>query len=446
MLGENISKFVTTIHTTKKLKVLIVTYYWPPAGGSGVQRWLKFVKYLRNFNIEPVVYTVKNPNYPVADTSLVQEIPAGIEILKQPIFEPNNMRSIFGKKEKQSAGFFNKKPSFFGKVVRYIRGNYFIPDARKFWVKPSVKYLKTYLLNNKIDLVITTGPPHSVHLIGLQLKEKCHVKWLADFRDPMAGVYYHNDLLLSEKTQHKLEKLEATILKTADQVVVVGNSMKTAFEKITDNIEVISNGFDDDNTPPPQKVVLDTKFTLAHIGLLPHQSNPTTLWEVLGDLVAEDENFAADLQIHFIGKTAHNVFDDITKYGLYKQVLVTKYVAHDRVLLYQQKSQVLLLLIPQVKDAAAIITGKVFEYLKSNRPILALAPIPSDVQEIIDKTRTGTVVDFNDKASLKNVILAMYANYKSGNLQVVSKNIEQYHRKKLTQKLSEVIKNLKEKQ
>ena len=145
-----------------KKSIGILTYYWPPAGGSGVQRWLKFVKYLRDFNIEPVIYTVKNPSYPIIDDCLKSEIPEGIEILKQPIFEPNSITSLFGiNKKKESAGFLDPSPSFFEKIVQYSRANFFIPDARKFWIQPSVNFLMMYLKKHHIDIVITTGPPHS---------------------------------------------------------------------------------------------------------------------------------------------------------------------------------------------------------------------------------------------------------------------------------------------
>ena len=160
-----------------KKKVLIITYYWPPAGGSGVQRWLKFSKYLRDFEIEPIIYTVKNPSYPILDDSLLSEIPEGIEIVKQKIFESNSLLSIFGStSKKESAGFLNPNPTFFGKIIQYIRANYFIPDARKFWIQPSVNFLNNYLENNHIDAIITTGPPHSMHIIGLELKKKLGIK------------------------------------------------------------------------------------------------------------------------------------------------------------------------------------------------------------------------------------------------------------------------------
>ncbi|VAW26277.1 TPR/glycosyl transferase domain protein, partial [hydrothermal vent metagenome] len=193
-------------------KALIITYYWPPAGGSGVQRWLKFVKYFRDFGIEPIVFTVKNPHYQILDKSLAKEIPKGIEILKQPIWEPNNIVSFFVKKNNETVGFLNPNPSFFGKLAQYIRANYFIPDARKFWIKPSVKYLKNYLSKNEIDVIITTGPPHSTHLIGLKLKQKLAVKWIADFRDPWTEIDYFHQLPLTKKSIIKHKYLERRVL------------------------------------------------------------------------------------------------------------------------------------------------------------------------------------------------------------------------------------------
>ena len=199
-LGRLLLRLWLNYTMSSKKKVLIITYYWPPAGGSGVQRWLKFVKYLRDFNIEPVVYTVDNPSYPILDKSLESEIPKDLEILKQPIFEPNSILSFFGnKKKKESAGFLNSNPTFFGKIVLFIRANYFIPDARKFWIKPSVKFLSNYLKNNEIDAMITTGPPHSMHVIGLALKEKFEVKWISDFRDPWTEIDYFQQLPLTKK-------------------------------------------------------------------------------------------------------------------------------------------------------------------------------------------------------------------------------------------------------
>ena len=185
---------------SSKKKVLIITYYWPPAGGPGVQRWLKFTKYLRDFDIEPVIYTIDNPSYPVLDFSSENEIPKDIEVLKQPIFEPNSVFTFFRvNNKKESAGFLNPNPTLLGKMIQYIRANYFIPDGRKFWIQPSVKFLSNYLKNHKIDVIISTGPPHSMHLIGLKLKKQLGIKWISDFRDPWTEIDYFKQLPLTKK-------------------------------------------------------------------------------------------------------------------------------------------------------------------------------------------------------------------------------------------------------
>ncbi len=420
------------------MKVLIITYYWPNAGGSGVQRWLKFVKYLQGFGIEPIVYTVDNANYEVVDESLLNEIPEGITVLKQSIFEPNN----FIKNKNVSTARVSSKPSFIQRTMQYIRGNYFIPDARKYWVKPSVKYLTTYLKENNVDAIITTGPPHSMHLIGMKLKQKIGVKWIADFRDPMSNLFYNSDLLLTNKSKKKLQQLEKEILTTADKVITVSNHIAMEFEKNGVGVAVISNGYDDE-VLESKNVSLDAKFTLSHIGLLPTQSNPKILWKVLQELVSENQIFASDLEIHLVGNVSEKVLSSISESRLQKYLKLTKYVSHSRAIALQKQSQVLLLFIPQVDGAKGIVTGKIFEYLVSNRPILAIAPIDGDVTKIISDTKTGTVIGFDDEIQLKSTILELYKQYKEGELKVKPENIDKFHRKNLTQKLSEIIKVLK---
>ncbi len=418
-------------------KALVITYYWPPAGGSGVQRWLKFVKYFRDFGVEPIVYTVDDPNYPILDESLYSDIPEGIEVLKQPIWEPNKLFSFFGKKSNESAGFLNPNPSFFGKILQYIRANYFIPDARKFWIKPSVNYLKDYISKNKIDVIITTGPPHSVHLIGLQLKQQLGVKWLADFRDPWTEIDYFHQLPLTSKAISKHHFLEQEVLKNADAVVVVGNTMKENYLKFNSNIFTITNGFDE--TISEGELELDKKFTLTHIGLMNADRNPIMLWEVLSELIAENIDFSKDFELNLIGKSAPSVIEDITKFGLQLNCVLISYVSHNEVLNFQKKSQVLLLLVNDVPSAKGIITGKIFEYLMAKRPILAIAPKDGDLAVILKETNAGSVIGFGEKEALKQQILMLYNQFKDGSLKVDSINIEQYHRKQLTKKMVEII-------
>ena len=421
------------------MKVLIITYYWVPAGGSGVQRWLKFVKYLRDFGIEPIVFTVENPNYPITDSSLANEIPNNISVVKNPIWEPNHLLSIFKKeKTKTSAGFLNPNPGIIEKSLQYIRANYFIPDARMFWIQPSVKKLKQYLSSHKIDAIISTGPPHSMHLIGLHLKKELGIKWIADFRDPWTDIDYFHQLPLTQRAKEKHLTLEKEVLKQADATIVVGKTMKRNYLKFTDNIHVITNGFDTESTNEKRSTP-SKNFTLTHIGLMNADRNPKMLWEVLNELSTEITEFDNDLEIKLIGSIADEVTKNIQAYA-FKNTTHISYVPHSEVKKHQQEAQVLLLAVNNVPSAKGIITGKIFEYLQAKRPILAIGPEEGDLAEILLRTNAGTIVDFNNKSKLKEVILHLYQQYKNNNNEVNSKHIQKYHRKELTQQLANLIK------
>ena len=309
-----------------------------------------------------------------------------------------------------------------------------------FWIRPSVQFLTEYLSKNKIDVIITTGPPHSLHLIGLQLKQKLDIKWVTDFRDPWTDIDYFHQLPLTNKTIQRHHQLEEEVVSNADCVLVVGKTMKEKYLKFNQNIEVITNGFDD--VEDKIKVELDTKFSLVHIGMMNADRNPEALWKVLSELIKENKDFAEDLQLKFIGKLAHEVFESIKNYKLTSLIEFIPYLPHQEVIIFQHSAQVLLLAVNKVPSASGIITGKLFEYLQANRPILAIAPTEGDLAEIINTTKSGKVVGFGDEKSLKKNILEMYKAYKNHNLAVDSKGIEQYHRKNLTGRLAEIIKKI----
>jgi glycosyltransferase involved in cell wall biosynthesis len=421
------------------LKVLIITYYWPPAGGSGVQRWLKFVKYLQNFDIEPIVYTVDDASYPKEDSSLMNEVPENIEVLKQPIWEPTDL--LFWKKKKeQKSGVSNAVNNGF---LSFLRGNFFIPDPKVFWVNSSVKYLQEYLKSNKIDLIISTGPPHSMHLIANELCKKNNLKWIADFRDPWTDLYYNKEFKQLTLAKNKNKKLETSVLLNADCVLTVSNSLKKEFAKQAKRVEVITNGFDDE-VLSNNLINLDSKFSISYIGLLPVQSNPKLLFTVLNELCIENPDFKKDLNINFIGDISDVIKKDIETNNLLENTNFIGYVSHQKAIDYQKKAQVLLLLIPNVEKSEGILTGKLFEYLRAKRPILAIGPENGDLSEILKSTNAGVVVGFNNKAKLRIEIRTLYQQYKKGSLKVNSKNIEQFHRKELTKSLSILIKSLLE--
>ena len=419
------------------MKVLIITYYWPPAGGSGVQRWLKFVKYLQGFNMQPIVYTISNPRYPSIDDSLLNEIPKNIEVLKHPIWEPTDL--LFWKKNlQQNSGISNTSKSSF---LSFIRGNFFIPDPKLFWIKPSVKYLQKYLNKNDVDVIISTGPPHSMHLIAEKLHQKNDIKWLADFRDPWSDIYYNKDFKEFSFVKNRNKKLEESVLKKADCVLTVSNALKKEFSKYANRVEVVTNGFDDDFLEPT-KVLLDEKFTISYIGLLPKQSNPENLFRVLQVLCSQHKDFEKELQLNFIGDISDVVKTAVFNNKLVENTRFINYVDHANAIEYQRKAQVLLLLIPNVKKCKGILTGKLFEYLSAKRPILAIGPEDGDLADVIEDTNAGVIVDFDNNDKLSSEILKLYHQYKKGNLEVNSKNINKYHRKELTKKLASIINSL----
>ena len=424
-------------------KALIICYYWPPAGGPGVQRWLKFVSHLKSFDIAPVVYVPENPNYPIIDKDLVSQIPADVTILKHPIKEPYKFAAIFSKKKTQqiSSGIIsNKKSSFLEKLLLFIRGNYFIPDARVGWVSPSVVFLKHYLKTHPVDCIISSGPPHSLHLIGLELQKDLHLPWIADFRDPWTTIHYHKSLLLTKASAGKHKALESLVLNTANHILVTSPSTQKEFSLLTNTpITVITNGFE------PLEVKhqgLDARFSIAHIGSLLTQRNPTVLWEVLSELVKEDPVFAQDLEISLTGVVSDQVLSSIALVGLTKNTTLKGYVPHKQAVMLQHKAQILLLLEQDSEDTKAIIPGKLFEYLQAHRPIIAIGPKGSDIEGIINTTESGVYIAANQKEALKKQLLTYYSAYKKDALFIPSKNLELFTRKNLTKKVADVINRL----
>ncbi|QRM90411.1 glycosyltransferase [Lacinutrix sp. WUR7] len=424
-----------------KKKVLIISYYWPPAGGPGVQRWLKFVKYLPEFDIEPIVYIPENPNYPLIDTSLINEVSKELTIIKQPISEPYKFAGFLSKKNAKSIskGLIpeQKKQTIIEKLMLFVRGNFFIPDARKNWVKPSVNYLSTYISDYKIDTIITTGPPHSLHLIGMQLKERLGVKWLADFRDPWTTIGYQKELKLTKIAKQKHIALEEKVLQTADQIIVTSNVTKKEFQEKTEQpIAVITNGYDVEKT---NSITLDKKFTLAHIGSLLAKRNPEVLWQVLQELRAENTAFKKHFQLKLVGAVSENVLKSIEIYGLIDCLNNVGYVSHNEATTFQKESQVLLLIEIDSEETKCIIPGKLFEYMVSKRPIIALGPKGSDVEKIIAETNTGNYFSYSDYDNLKSVILTHFKAFQENTLQSHAIGLQKYSRRALTSTLGELI-------
>lgn len=425
-------------------RVLIITYYWPPSGGAGVQRWLKFVKYLRNYGWEPLVYTAENPEAPALDFSLAKDVPDGIEIIRSPIWEPYSFyRKFVGlkKDEKISAGFLSesKQPGFTQKVAVWLRGNLFIPDARKFWIKPSIKYLTTYLKNNPVNAIVSTGPPHTTHLIALGIKKRLGIPWLADFRDPWTKIDFYDQLMLTSIADRHHRMLEQKVLKAADRIVTVSWNWAKDFDLLgAPHTKVITNGFDPEDFPEVNKKKPDS-FLLTHIGSLNKDRNPEFLWKILGEKVKGDENFRDKLRIRFIGKTDFSVFESLERHGLASCSEKIDYVPHDEALSLSAGSAVLLLLINDTPNSLGIIPGKVFEYLATRRPILCIGPGNGDSARIVTETNSGYVVNFSDEDGLNTAIRELFSSYSENEVKQKDSSIDQFSRKALTGDIAQLL-------
>ncbi|HIP32150.1 MAG TPA: glycosyltransferase [Crocinitomicaceae bacterium] len=426
-------------------KVLIITYYWPPSGGAGVQRWLRFVKHLRENGYEPIIYTADNPNYALYDEKLLSQVPEGIRILKTKIKEPNNLLSKFSFGKKKEKGLYNtqqqkgNKRSFIQKVSWFVRGNFFIPDARFLWIKPSVKYLTQFLEKEKVDIIISSGPPHSLHLIAKKLNEKLDIPWIADFRDPWTSMDYLDEMYLTKWARKKHARLEKSIITAANEVVVVGNTMYNEYlENYNRKTKIIYNGFDA-KISQDVEVDLDGNFTIVHIGSFLKNRNCNDLWKVLAKLTQENENFRNQLEIRLIGNVAPVVLESIEANGLNQYLHKIAYIPFEETQKYLHSAQVLLLPIDRIPNADFVLTGKLFEYMKSKRPILLIGPSKGDAADIISSCNAGYCCDFDNEESIKETVLQLFEKFSKNENNIDSKNVEQFSGVELTKEMAKLF-------
>jgi glycosyltransferase involved in cell wall biosynthesis len=429
-------------------KVLIITYYWPPAGGGGVQRWVKFVKYMRTFGWEPIVLTVENGEYPVIDQSMGKELPDDIQVIKAPIIEPYTWyRALTGKKKdsKIDPNFLSqgKKLSVKDRIAVWIRGNFFIPDARVLWVGPATKVISSYLQNHHVDAVISTGPPHTCHLIAKKIKQKYQLPWIVDYRDPWTQIDFFEDLGLTQWARNRHIQMEKWILDHCDTIITVGKTMATDLEVITSNRHrvVITNGFDDADRPVRQ-AILDEEFSITYIGTMNDSRNPIILWEILAMLKEENHEITKHLKVKLVGKPEPVVKHSISKYGVEEFVDFCGYVAHEEAIRFQNSARILLLMINNTSNNKSILTGKIFEYMASGRPILCIGPKDGDAADILLNSGYSSIYDYQDKVGIKSFLIEQYQEFKLGNSSNSipdKERINQYSRKSLTGKLVNVL-------
>lgn len=432
---------------------MILTYYWPPSGGAGVQRWLKFVKYLREFGWEPIVYTALNGEYPVLDESLNKDIPSGITILKQPIWEPYQLyKKVIGQKknERVVSGFLKEKggKSWGHAMSLWLRGNIFIPDARRFWIRPSTSFLTKWLIENPVDVIVSTGPPHSMHLIGMNLHTKTGIPWLADFRDPWVNIDFAGDLKMSSWAKNKNIQLERKVLQTANLVVVVSELMAEEFRSKTYKpVEIITNGFDPDDFVVSESLIRrDNKFSIVHTGSLNDRRNHPVFWASIAKLRNENSEFKALCEIRLIGKNDFSVRASIQKEGLEECTIWIDYLPHEQIMAEQKSASLLLLSInnygkaeSQFFSSKATLTGKLFEYLAAQRPILMIGPDEGQAANVVRNSHLGYVSDFNDSAKMLEALKTIFEKRAQLQTPPLGNSINQFSRKYLCEKLAEQL-------
>ena len=435
------------------LKVLIVTYYWPPAGGPGVQRWLKFARYLKEFGIDPVIFCPKGANYPVLDPLLLSDVPSDLEILQLPIFEPAKILSHFAPKSSKSisTGMVNtKNPGLLERLMMTIRGHLFIPDPRKYWVKPAVGHIEQYLEQYpEVKLVITTGPPHSVHLIGQRLQQSRGIKWMADFRDPWTEIYYHKSLNLMQWAKRRHLRLEQGVLESADRILTTSPTTAAAFQSRTPRtVSLITNGYDaQDFKDIPKQDTEVVKFRITHVGTLMTPRNPLALWQALARILEQQstedfQTFKDDLVIELTGNVAPEVIESINSHGLGKFLVLAPNRSHKEAIQAMARGEVLLLTERDEADAHHIVPAKLFEYLALSAPILALGPAQSAIAPILNSTQAGVYFVQGDQDGVAHYLSEAYRAFKTNSLKNNRAQCSAYERRNLTQQLAILIKEM----
>jgi glycosyltransferase involved in cell wall biosynthesis len=413
-------------------------------------RWAKMTKYISQFGWEPVVYTPSDNEVAVHDESLLKEVPKDLIVIKTPIWEPYDLyKSFLGrkKKEKLYSGFINekKKESLAQKISVFIRGNIFIPDARMFWIKPSIRFLKKYLQNHPVDAIISTGPPHSMHMIAEALHTSTGIPWIADFRDPWTNIDFYKDLRLTTWADKRHHQLEQRILHNASKVVAVTWGMADEFHSSSkrDDIKVILNGFDDADFSPASSTVLDEDFTILHVGSMNKDRNPEVLWEGIKQAIANSDQLKEKIKIKLIGPVDFSVRESIEKFELTSFTSFIEFIPHAEVVHLQQQAQLLLLLINDAPSSKAMLPGKLYEYLGAGRPILCIGPIVSDAARLLQMTSGGVVHSYDDTQGIKNRILEYFKLYQTGQLKGNAEGIENFTRRHMAGEYAELLNNLR---
>jgi glycosyltransferase involved in cell wall biosynthesis len=426
-------------------KVLVITYYWPPSGGAGVQRWLKLTKYLPQAGIEPLVLTVdpKYASYPQKDPDLIKDISRELKVYYtvSPTGIFKAYRKLTRKEEVPYGGFVNEgNPGFLQQFFRFIRGNFFLPDARRGWNRFALKAAIKIIGDNNIDAVITTSPPHSTQLIGMKLKKKLGIKWIADLRDPWTDIYYSDKIFQTLPAKWINGRMESFVLNVADRVIATCNTTRDVFrskvKQSPEKVMTITNGFDPDDFNFGE--IIPGKFAITYLGTLAGNYDIEVLIRAIEHFNSIEK---ADITLKFIGKTDENVIAGLREITNVSVGLIP-YVNHRKAMEYLAGSAALLLVIPSDRKINEMIPGKLFEYLASGRPVIALGPKDSDAGTILTETGGGRIFAKAEFKALGEYLIELYKNFKSGHFETNPFGIDKYSRKNLAEKYAEIINSI----
>ncbi len=438
-------------------RVLIITYYWPPSGGSGVQRWLKFSRYLPEFGWEPVILTPQDPDYPVVDASLARDIPPGIRIFKCPIWEPYKLFKRFTRQDsghQVSLGILpeRKHLSIKEKISYWIRGNLFIPDSRVFWVGKAYRYIRKEFPALNIDIIISTGPPHSMHLIAMKLHRKFNTPWLADFRDPWTQVGYLRKFFLSSLAMSRHRKLERKVLINAASILTVSPRLAVDIRNLgAPTVHVVTNGFDEKDYLFHDMMPETKEFRISHYGLINSARDFDFIWEGLDELCDENPVFHEHLQVELAGNRDPSIRERIlTRPNLTAKVRFEPYIAHEELITRYRSASVFLLLLNDMPLAEGYIPRKFFEYLAAGRPIVCVCRNDSDLADIINETGSGRIIGYNEKKNFKEAVMHYFNGYRTERAKqshdavtasLQRSSVKKYSRRNLTAELAFLLEN-----
>lgn len=428
-------------------KVLIITYYWPPSGGSGVQRWLKFVKYLPGFGWEPYVFTPENPSFSIRDESLLADVPPSAEVLRLPIWEPYDifirLSALSGDKNREA------KPtsmmggdSLFQTVSTWIRGNFFIPDPKRFWVKPSVRFLEDFVRDNRIGTIVTTGPPHSMHLIGYKLKKKLpSIRWIADFRDPWSEWGFLDSIRAGGLARSIHRRMESRVLKSADKLVTITPFYARQFSALAGRrVELITNGFDEDDFRHI-RYTRSPHFMIRHVGIVNERCNPRPFMAALKTLAASHSEFADKLRMEFIGEV-HPAFREEVEgdQTLNRFTVFTGNMPFAELMPRYGDASLLLIVLHGYKDAEGYMPGKLFEYLATGVTVLGIGPAGGDAAALLKESGAGEMIEAGDAGAIERNLISAFELWKQGQVRKpLGDAVKRYSRQALTRSLVELL-------